>query len=78
MITTLAHAEDIAGNFANGVAPVAGIVTMLVNVRVGLGWDWGGPSTLSHPASPGTEIDFERWCSNVTLTSGVMASERDN
>ncbi|KAF9452082.1 hypothetical protein P691DRAFT_772558 [Macrolepiota fuliginosa MF-IS2] len=36
------NAGLLAGIFSEGAAPVAGIVTMLVNVRVGLGWAWDG------------------------------------
>lgn len=78
VITFSAQAEDVAAWLADGISPVAGIATMLVNVRVGLGWAWVKPSTLTFPPnSPGTVPDLQRWHSNVTLTSGVMESERN-
>jgi len=67
------HAGAISGILSEGVAPVAGIVTVLVNVRVGLGWAWDG--SPRRPDSPdATEIGTERWYTECTLT---VESRRD-
>ncbi len=79
VITSCAHARGVSGQMTDSVAPVAGIVTLLVNVRVGLGWGWVKvePSTSSIPDVLGNVADLERRGTNETLTSGVMVSERD-
>lgn len=74
VVTSVTHTEVAAGIFSDGVAPIAGIVTMLVNVRVGLGWAWGGSVIPSPPGSPSTEAEFDRWYTQYTLSAEVATS----
>ncbi|EKM78251.1 hypothetical protein AGABI1DRAFT_92596 [Agaricus bisporus var. burnettii JB137-S8] len=56
IIANITHADAMGGVLSNGVAHIAGIVSMLVNVRVGLNWAWDG-----HPDSNtfSTQADIE-------------------
>ncbi|KAF9440894.1 hypothetical protein P691DRAFT_767084 [Macrolepiota fuliginosa MF-IS2] len=73
--SVIPHASAVSEVLSEGIAPVAGIVTVLVNVRVGLGWAWD--RSLGRPESPdATGNDIERWYTECTLTTD-SAPRRD-
>lgn len=52
----------MGGVLSNGVAHIAGIVSMLVNVRVGLNWAWDGhPDSNTFSTQADIELRLSRW-----------------